>query len=150
ERTVGRKQFDQFVREYIDRFRFTSITSEQFIEFVDQKFPGVTSAVNAKTWLYEPDMPANAPVFRSEIVEKLSALAEGWEKGVRPAQDEIKKWNASQTVVYMQRLPRQLDVASCEWLDKNLNLANRGNYEILVEWLIIAAGSDYAPAFQKI
>jgi hypothetical protein len=53
-------------------------------------------------------------------------------------------------LVYLQRLPRALDAASCAWLDANLSLTGRGNYEILVEWLVIAAGSDYEPAFGRI
>ena len=35
-------------------------------------------------------------------------------------------------------------------LDSAFSLMGRGNYEILVEWLTIAAGSDYEPAFPKI
>ncbi|PWT90950.1 MAG: hydrolase/aminopeptidase, partial [Acidobacteria bacterium] len=150
ERTVGRDQFDRFVREYIAQFRFTSITSEAFIDFLDQKFPGVSSAINAKKWLYEPDMPSNAPKFRSVKVEELTALAQSFLQGKRPSPDQIKEWNPSELVVYLQRLPRQLDKQSCDWLDQNLSLTNRGNYEILVEWLVIAAGSDYEPAFARI
>ena len=37
----------------------------------------------------------------------------------------------------------------CAWLDENLHLTGRGNHEILVEWLTIAVGSDYEPAFGK-
>jgi hypothetical protein len=32
----------------------------------------------------------------------------------------------------------------------SLGLSSRGNYEILVEWLVIAAQSDYEPVFPKI
>ena len=53
-------------------------------------------------------------------------------------------------LIYLQHLPRELDTASCDWLEKNLSLTGRGNYEILVEWLTIAAGSDYAPVFGRV
>jgi leukotriene-A4 hydrolase len=43
-----------------------------------------------------------------------------------------------------------MDEAGCHDLDARLDLADRGNYEILVEWLTIAAGSDYEPAFARL
>lgn len=150
ERAVGRPAFDSFIREYIDRFRFTSITTEQFLEFLEQKFPGLADRVHAKQWLYEPDMPADAPVFHSSEVEELTKLAQGWDQGVRPTAEQINQWNAAEMLIYLQNLPHQMDRASCEWLDQNLKLTGRGNYEILVEWLTIAGGSDYDPAFQRI
>ena len=38
----------------------------------------------------------------------------------------------------------------CAWLDAALGLTGRGNHEILVEWLTLAAGSDYEPAFARL
>jgi hypothetical protein len=36
------------------------------------------------------------------------------------------------------------------WLDERLGLTARGNYEILVEWLTVAAASDYEPVFPRL
>jgi leukotriene-A4 hydrolase len=150
ERTAGRERFDRFLRAYIDRFRFTSITSEEFIAFLEEQLPGVAGRVEVDTWLYQAGLPKNAPVFRSPALEELTALAEGWPAGARPAPDRMRRWSPSETLVYLQHLPRQLDSASCQWLDSAFGLSARGNYEILVEWLTIAAGSDYPPAFDRI
>jgi len=38
----------------------------------------------------------------------------------------------------------------CAWLDGELSLTGRGNYEILVEWLAIATASDYEPVFPRV
>jgi leukotriene-A4 hydrolase len=62
----------------------------------------------------------------------------------------MKQWEPREVLVFLQHLPRQLDPASLAWLDAQLGLTGRGNYEILVEWLTIAAGSDYAPVFGRI
>jgi aminopeptidase N len=150
ERTVGRERWDRFMREYIGRFRFTSITTEEFLSFLDGKLAGASATVNARRWLYEPGIPENAPVFRSRSLERLIALAEGWPAGRRPRPEEAARWGPSELLVYLQHLPRQLDAASCRWLDENLQLTGRGNYEILAEWLAIAAGSDYEPVFPRL
>jgi hypothetical protein len=150
ERTAGRERFDAFIRRYIDRFRFTSITTEEFMDFVNEELPGVADEVDAQRWLYEPGMPSNAPVFRSSQLEALNALAGGFARGERPTAAQIESWSPAETLVYLQGLPRPLDEGECRWLDENLELTGRGNYEILVEWLTIAAASDYEPVFERV
>ena len=150
ERTVGRAVWDAFLADYMATFRFQSITTEEFFAFLEQKLPGTAERVNASAWLDEPGLPANAPGFRSEKAEALAALAEGWEKGDRPSSEQIAGWNASETLLYLQHLPRQLSAADCAALDAAFGLMGKGNYELLVEWLVIAGGSDYEPAFGRI
>ena len=150
ERTVGRAAWDAFLADYMKTFRFQSITTEEFFAFLEEKLPGTAAKVNADAWLNEPGLPGNAPVFRSERAEALTALASGWEKGVRPPSEEVAGWNASETLVYLQKLPRKMSTEDCAALDAAFGLTGKGNYELLVEWLAIAAGSDYEPAFPKI
>jgi aminopeptidase N len=150
ERTAGRARFDGFMREYISRFRFTSITSEEFLAFLEERLPGVAAQVGVRPWLHEPGLPANAPVFRSPRLDALVSLASSFDRGARPVLAQIARWNPAETLVYLQNLPRELDDTSCAWLDAALGLTARGNYEILVEWLTIAAGSDYEPAFGRL
>jgi leukotriene A-4 hydrolase/aminopeptidase len=149
ERTVGREKFDSFIREYIARFRFTSLTTEEFLAFLEEKLPGVAAKVRSDEWLYQPGMPDNAPVFRSERLEALTSLAGKWSVGDRPDPEQVAGWKSSEMLIYLQHLPRETDAASCRWLDENLQLTGRGNYEILVEWLTIACGSDYEPVFGR-
>ncbi len=89
ERTVGRERFDRFIRDYIERFRFTSITTEEFMAFLEQQLPGVAAKVGADEWLRRPGLPANAPVFRSSSLEALTALAEGFAGGARPTAPQL-------------------------------------------------------------
>ncbi len=150
ERAAGRERFDRFMRRYIERFHFTSITTEEFVAFLEGELPGLASQVDADAWLHQPGMPAGAPVFRSSKLEALTALAEGWPAGARPKPDEAAAWSANELLLYLQHLPRRLDAASCRRLDEQFRLSAQGNYEILVEWLTIAAGSDYEPVFPRV
>ena len=148
EQQVGRERFDRFMRKYIETFRFTSITSEEFMAFLEQELPGATAAVNANSWLYETGMPSNAPVFKSRKLDELIATANGFAEGRRPAPDQA--WDSNELLVFLQNLPRELDYESLGWLDRYFKLTQRGNYEILVEWLTIAAGSGYEPVFDRV
>lgn len=150
EREVGEERFHRFIRDYMDAFRFTSITTEQFCTFVEEQLPGALKAVGADAYLHHPGLPATAPVFRSAQLDRLTALAGRWPEGIRPSHEQIASWKPAELLVYLQKLPRQLTMADCAWLDENLALMQRGNYEILVEWLTLAAGADYEPAFPRI
>jgi len=150
ERTAGRERFDRFMRDYMARFRFTSITTEEFLAFLEGELPGLASRVGAQEWLYEPGLPENAPVFRSRRKDGLVALAVGFPRGERPSPGTMAGWSPAETLVYLQNLPREIEREGCAWLDAALGLTGRGNHEILVEWLTLAAGSDYEPAFARL
>ena len=150
ERAAGRERFDAMLRRYIASFRFTSITTEDWLQFIEAELPGVGETVRIREWLYEPGLPSNAPRFESAALERLTALAAGWRSGRRPSQEQSAAWGTSETLVYLQRLPRPLSAGECAWLDQALALDGRGNHEILVEWLTIAAASAYEPAFGRI
>ena len=150
ERTAGRTRFDHFMREYIARFRFTSITTEEFLTFLEERLSGLAAQVGARAWLYEPGLPANAPSFRSARLDSLVALAAAFPRGDRPSPAAVARWSPAEMLVYLQNLPREIDRDGCAWLDAALGLTGRGNHEILVEWLTVAAGSDYEPAFPRL
>jgi leukotriene-A4 hydrolase len=149
EQHAGSARFSEFMRKYIRAFRFTSITSEEFIAFLHQEMPGIAEAVNASAWLYETGMPPTAPVFRSEKLDELTAAAEAFTDGLRPTPQQLENWDSNRLLVFLQHLPRELRRESLDWLDQNFKLTLRGNYEILVEWLTIALGSDYEPVFDR-
>jgi leukotriene-A4 hydrolase len=150
EKQAGRERFDRFMRKYIATFRFTSITSEEFLAFLEQEFPGTAAAVQADAWLNETGMPSNAPVFKSEILDELTASASAFAQGIRPMPRQTAAWDAGELLVFLQHLPRELGHEALAWLDQNFSLTKRGNYEILVEWLTIAAGSEYEPVFDRV
>jgi leukotriene-A4 hydrolase len=150
ERHVGRERFNQFMKKYIASFRFTSITTEEFIDFLEQELPGTADAVQANSWLYETGMPSNAPVFQSERLDELTTIAAAFAKGTRPLPEQTSTWNPDELLVFLQRLPRELDTSSLAWMDQTFQLTQRGNYEILVEWLAIAAGSEYQPVLNRV
>jgi len=150
EKEVGEDRFHRFIRQYMDAFRFTSITTEQWCAFVDETLPRALEAVNARAYLDQPGLPETAPQFHSAQLDALAALADSWATGGRPTDAQIAAWKPAELQVYLQKLPRQLSQADCAWLDEHFQLMGRGNHEILVEWLTLAAAADYEPAFPRI
>ena len=150
EQAAGREAWDEFIRAYIARFRFTSITSEEFLEFLEEVRPGLAAKVGAKEWIYEAGLPTNCPTFSAPLLEHLQSLSAGWSDGRRPEPAERESWGPEDVLIYLQGLPRLLSSEDCRWLDETFKLTGQGNYEILVEWLTIAASSDYEPVFRRV
>ncbi|MBW1880027.1 MAG: M1 family metallopeptidase [Deltaproteobacteria bacterium] len=150
ERTVGREAWDAFLVDYIDQFRFTSITTAEFEAFVEDSFPGLLGRVGAEAWLRGSGVPDNAPVFVSNRLEALWRLADGWKQGERPDPSVASDWSTAEWLVFLQRLPRDLGGDGCAWLDEHFGLNQSGNAEILGEWLVMAATSAYEPAYERI
>lgn len=150
ERAVGEAAFDGFIQAYMKHFRFQSITTEQFCAFAEAQFPGVLAKVKADAWLHEPGIPADAPRFASPKLEALTALGAGWDAAKRASAEELKALTPTELLILLQNLPRPLPEPECAWLEAQLGLTARGNFEILVEWLCIAAASGFAPTFPRI
>jgi len=148
EQAMGAQAFEVFLKAYMAHFRFTSISTEQFCAFVEQQHPGLLARIDADAWLHQPGLPAGSPRFHSDKLEALTALAQAWPQGARPENSEA--WSPKELLIYLQHLPRELGSEDCAWLDGHFQLTQRGNYEILVEWLVIAAGSDYEPVFPRL
>ncbi len=150
EQAVGRQRWDRFVRDYMDRFGFTSLTTDQFVAFLDERLPGVGAEIGLGRWLDAPGLPDDAPVFRSARLEELQTMARRFAAGERPPVKALEAFSAEDWQIFLQELPKRLPVESCAWLDETFALSRRGNAEILAGWLVIAASSAYAPAFAPI
>ena len=152
ERAVGRERFDVFLRRYIERFRFTSITTEELMTFLEAELPGRRGEgrggrVAAPARGCPPTRRCSGP----KRWRPSRALAQGWAGGARPdaaADRALEPQRAAglpaapAAAAGRGRVPlARRDAARSR---------GRGNYEILVEWLTIAAGSDYEPVFGRV
>ncbi|MFH1016796.1 MAG: M1 family metallopeptidase [Pseudomonadota bacterium] len=150
EQTVGREKWGQFIQQYIERFKFTSITTEEFLAFLEEKLPGLAKKVDAQEWIYKPGLPKNAPEFESKRLNELKSLAAGWPKGARPDPEKARKWPVREWLVYLGELPKKLPHEDCRWLDESFRFSESRNAEFLNWWCVLAANSAYEPAYPKI
>ncbi len=150
EQVIGREAFDAFVKRYIERFSFTSITTAEFEAFLDAELPGIRETVDVERWIHQPNLPEDAPVFSSAVLDELKTLAGGMAEGRRPDVAQAKAWSATHWQIYLQQLPRPLPQAELAWLDEQFALTAAGNAEILCEWLVICARSGFEPSYDRL
>lgn len=150
ERLVGRDSFDGFIADYIRQFRFSSITTEQFIDFLLKKLPVIRDRINLNRWIFSPGVPADAPVFESQLIADVRTAQQRWAGGDRDLQTQAERWSVDQKVLFLQELPERLTAADCAHIERIFAVAQTRNTEILLPWYCAAARSSYEPEYPAI
>jgi aminopeptidase N len=152
EKQFGRDRFDRFMAGYFDHFAFQAISSEQFLEYIDerllQRHPGVFSRAQLTQWLYAPGLPAEAIAPASGNLEAAAAAARAWASGELPV-DKLSTtgWSPQATVYFIRALPDQLASDRLAELDRALGLSTSRNAEIARAWFIEVAERRHRPAY---
>ena len=151
EAAVGRQRLDTFLRGYFDRHAFQPMTSEQFLQELNQEvFAGdeaLAGRVRAQEWIFEPGLPDNVPPVRAEAFVKVDRQVEAFRGGAAPGALQTKDWSTHEWLHFLRALPDTLTRAQLEALDAQFGFTKSGNSEILFEWLRTAIRNRYEPAF---
>jgi aminopeptidase N len=150
EQTMGRDRFDPYLRSYFERHAFQSITTAVFLEDVRAHLIGGDAALadrlRLEDWLYQPGLPANAPVIGSPALALVEAQALQFVDGAPAASLATAEWSTQEWQHFLGALPPGLSPAQLRDLDGAFDLTGRGNSEVLFAWLRIAIRRHYAPA----
>jgi len=153
ENTFGREIFDPFLAAYFKHFAFQSISSEQFLDYLDQnlltKYPGEFDRTQAEEWLYQPGVPADAPIPQSATLEQSARLAISWAAGEVAVTDIPQaKWSPQATVHFINSLPLDLSEGQLVELDDTFGFSLMGNAEIGRAWFTQVAARRHLPAYK--
>jgi aminopeptidase N len=151
EDAVGRQAFDSFLIKYFDSHAFQSVTTEQFLDYLDKnlldKHPSLKEKLQIKSWVYAPGLPENIPKVRSEKFISIDSLLppavqagsfNGLSKRIRSTNEKL---------YFLRKLPDNLTVQHMQALDKEFGFSNSGNAEILCVWYTLAVRHQYKPAY---
>jgi leukotriene A-4 hydrolase/aminopeptidase len=155
EVVFGRERFDQFLRQYFDHFAFQSITTADFLAYLDEYLlkpdPALGARVPVREWINAPALPPDAPRSSSEAFLKVEQQAHGWLQGDRPGTDlETSAWSTHEWLHFLQSLPPELPRSRMEELDRTFTLTGAGNAEIAHQWLLMALRNRYDPAYRRL
>jgi leukotriene-A4 hydrolase len=143
DEAVGREAFDAFIKRYIHTFQFQSLTTEDFLAFLEEHLPDATKRVPVKDWIYEPGYPATGPVYRSTLVETVDAALAAHAGGHRPDATTVAAWKPEQVELFLKGLPRAIPRDDCRHFEKIFGLADSRNLNQLTEFFVVAMASGY-------
>ncbi len=154
EETVGRAQFDKFVRGYFDKHAFQSITTETFVDYLNKNLIAQNpklSRADATEWIERAGLPKNAPQPKSDAFAKVETQVNGWLKNdITASGIQTKDWTTQEWLHFLTKLPANIGTDRMAELDKAFDLTAKGNSEIAFQWLLMSIRNNYAPADQRL
>jgi len=152
ERLFGREVFDRFLAGYFEYFAWQSITTEQFVEYIDrelfQAYPGKYSVAQMSKWLYEPGLPEDAQAPVSKTMQESTAAAHLFAAGeVTAGQIPVDNWSPQMVVNLLTQLPPETSSERLSELDAALGLSESRNAEIAREWFTQVANRRHTPVY---
>ncbi|KAI4357106.1 hypothetical protein L6164_001075 [Bauhinia variegata] len=152
ERQVGRPTFDEFLKKYIATFKFKSIDTETFIEFLKANIPGIETQIDLELWTEGTGIPPDADEPDSSLYKLIVSLANEFINGRMPREDEVTDWQGQEWELYLDNLPKSIEVSQIKALDSRYRLSESKDYEVKVAFLQKAISSgcrDYYGEVEK-
>ena len=155
EQAFGRTDFDAFLQSYFREFRFGTVTTEQFLDFLDAKLLSREAAPLTREqlhrWTYEPGLPDDAPVPTSANLDAAEALAKSWAAGDTELADiDVSGWSPQARIHFINSLPGDLSLDKFAELDAGWRLSDSGNAEIGRTWFIQVASRRHTEAYDAL
>ncbi|XP_059456897.1 leucine aminopeptidase [Corylus avellana] len=152
ERQIGRPAFDEFLKKYIATFKFQSIDTETFLDFLKANIPGIERDVDLELWTEGTGIPPDAYEPVSNIYTKIVSLANEFKLGRMPREDEVADWQGQEWELYLENLPKSVEASQVLALDERYRLSESKDYEVKVGFLQLAISSkcrDYYGVVEK-
>jgi len=150
EQLAGRERFDGFLRRWFDEHAFRSVTTEQFLRFLDRELIAEDRAryapLNIDEWLTQPGLPADAPRPSTDALTRVDRELTKWRLSRQVEGIDTTGWVTQQWQHFLEGLESDLDASAMAKLDARFALTQTGNSEVLVIWLRLAIRHGYKPA----
>lgn len=150
ERQIGRPAFDEFLKKYIATFKFQSIDTATFLDFLVANVSGIENQINLKLWVEGIGIPPDAIEPESTLYTKIVSLANEFKLGKMPREDEVADWHGQEWELYLENLPKSVDPSQLAGLDARYRLAESMDYEVKVAFLQLAITSGCKQYFGEV
>ena len=155
ENKFGREKFDNFVKNYFNHFSFQSITTEEFLVYLNinllQKYPNTVTLNQVKQWVYQAGIPKNAIIPTTNLFKKIDSISNDWlNKSITVNEIPTKTWNTQQWLYFLNNMPKGFSLKHMQQLDKAYDLTNSSNSEIAHIWFLLSIKNDYKVAYENL
>jgi leukotriene-A4 hydrolase len=150
----GRERFDAFLRGYFDHFAFKSITTEQFLAYLQEnlldRFPGIVTRDQVNAWVFNSGLPADAALPVTTMFQPVDEARAEWLAGKLAPKKFGVDWIAQQWLYFLNNMPATLLPAQLADLDKAFAFSKSPNAEIAHSWFKLVIANDYQPGFPRL
>ncbi|KAM8788825.1 aminopeptidase RNPEPL1 [Rhynchonycteris naso] len=164
----GPQRFDDFLRAYVEKYKFTSVVAQDLLDSFLSFFPELKeqsvdcrAGLEFERWLNATGPPLAEPDLSqgSSLTRPVEALFQLWtaepldQAAASASTIDISKWRTFQTALFLDRLldgsPLPQEVVTS--LSKCYSsLLDSMNAEIRIRWLQIVVRNDYYPDLHRV
>ena len=155
EQRVGRDNMDRFLLNYFDEFAFQSVTTEDFLAYLDRTLLKThmesLDLERIHQWIFEPGVPEGAPQPQSDAFTRLDPIRQGWlDSNISSGDIDTSDWTYHQWKYFLDEMPESLSAEQLADIDQAFGLTASTNNEVAFSWLRIAIRNDYKPAYARL
>ncbi|TDP03669.1 hydrolase/aminopeptidase [Flavobacterium sp. 245] len=153
ENAVGRAKFDPFIKNYFDSHAFKSITTEDFVKYLNENLikdnKALADKIKLEDWIYKPGIPSNILPVSSADFDAIDKIQKSWrETGVAGLSKKITTTAEKQH--FIDHLPTDITAKEIEAIDNEFNFTKGSNFIIKRQWFVQALRHQYKPAYPAI
>ena len=151
EEKVGRVVWDAFLKTYFESFAFKSMTTEQFVEYLEANLPvDKDSLADIRKWVYGPGLPESLPTVNSTQLSEVTKTAAAFLEGTSPAELKTDNWTTHHWNHFLRSFKDKLTTEQMTALDAQFKFTESGNSEITHDWLLHVIAADYQPGMARL
>ncbi|MEZ9236247.1 M1 family metallopeptidase [Shewanella sp. 10N.286.52.A9] len=147
ESRLGRADFDVFLFNYVQQFKFEAITTETFVEYAKQtllpQHGGKISEGELLTWVYGEGLPEWFEGPTSSSLDKVTSALTQFCAGGHAKQLSVAGWRVHHWQYFINQLPFQLTQVQLKDLDMTFGFTQSKNAELACDWLRVAIRNHY-------
>ncbi len=149
EKTVGRKNFDVFLKNYFLKKSFKTINTAQFINLLNEellsKNPIWKNSININQWIFENGLPENCPIINSSELNRAEMDANTWlRRNVLP---NTKNYTTHHWLHFFRSLKKLPSTLQIKTIDSVYHFTGIANAEIACDWYQLCINAKYKAAY---
>ena len=154
EEAVGRERLDAFLKEYFNSHAFQSVTTEEFIAYLEEHLikgdTELRKMLDLNNWIFKPGLPANALKVESARFAAIDVLLRKFKASGDAGVLNTVNRSTNELLYMIRHLPDSISTAQLSALDSEFKFTQSGNSEIQAAWYVLAIRKAYKPAYPKI
>jgi len=144
EEKVGRENFDLFLNQYFNEYKFKTIHTAAFEVYLKENLLDKYNVeVDIDEWIHQPGLPDNCQITKSEKFELVDQQIKNMLADSPINASTTSEWSTHEWLHFIRHLPNELTIEQMQKLDNTFGLSNSGNSEILAAWFQLSIENGY-------
>lgn len=152
EETVGRENFDKFLKTYFEEHKFQNMDTETFSELIKTELLDSNQyrIVKPEEWIFGEGIPDAIPQVQSHRLARVDELRVQFEKGEIKAHDiPWSAWTYQERYRFLRSMA-EIEIEQLTQLDNAFKITATGNNEVLFAWLELCIRHKYKKAYERL